>query len=560
VYKLSVENINPELVQIALEKVEGFDFERFANDFLSVLEGRTFVPLGGSKDGGADGLFDCDNGRSYYQFTRQENHRDKIRKTVARLIEFGRNAKSIYYLTSRLIPHIDKEEELLAEELGVVVKIRDRKYIVSHINDSNGTRAAYNNHLAVYTQFLERLNRSDESFNSTHVNDPSAYVFLQHEVTNRLGDRKLIHSLTDSMLLWALSDTDPEQGIFMTEMEIAERIYGRFPWASKLLKGHIAQRLDAMRTKDSAGREVRWYKKENKYCLPFDTRKIIKGENQIDESLKFQFIEELKLMASGLLDADDGDYQNIAMLSDSVIHKVFEKQGLLFAHFLSAEDKIDAPPVVSDCIDEALEAAKIEGQPREAYRDHIENIIRNVFYHGSPTQREYLTNLSRTYVLLFTLQVEPKIIEYFSNMSASFRLYLGSDILVKALSERYLKKEDQVARNLLKMSSEAGITLYLSESVLEEVYTHIRGTYFEFMNYFSHIEPYMTSEIARNSSKILIRSYFYAKAEAQVKGWKSYLGQFISYQNIDRPEGREELRKYLVSESVVSGDTSLNAL
>ncbi len=54
---------------------------------------------------------------------------------------------------------------------------------------------------------------------------------------------------------------------------------------------------------------------------------------------------------------------------------------------------------------------------------------------------------------MFTLQAEPRIIEYFSAMSSSFRLFLGSNILVKALSERYLDEEDQVARNLLKMAA-----------------------------------------------------------------------------------------------------------
>ena len=106
---MKLENINPELVQIALDRVEGFAFEQFAQDFLATLEGRNFVPLGGMKDGGADGLYVSENERSYYQFTRQENHRDKIRKTFKRLKEFGRTAKTLYYLTSRLIPHIDKE-------------------------------------------------------------------------------------------------------------------------------------------------------------------------------------------------------------------------------------------------------------------------------------------------------------------------------------------------------------------------------------------------------------------------------------------------------------------
>lgn len=545
---MKVENISPDLAQIALDRVEGFAFERFAQDFLAALEGRDFVPVGGVKDGGADGLYDSGNGRSYYQFTRQENHRDKIRKTSKRLVEFGRTAKTLYYLTSRLVPHIDKEEDLLSEELDINIKIRDRKYIISHINDSTGTISAYNNHLSTYTQFLERLNRTDRLYPSSHVTDPTAYVFLQHEVTNRLGNRKLIHSLTDSMILWALSETDPDKGIFLTEDEIHSQIYEKFPWSKKILKGHIRQRLEKMRTRDESGREVRWYRKEKKYCLPYETRCIIKEENQIDEILQSRFSDEIKLMASEIFDDDDGTYELIANICLRVVHSVFEKQGLLFADFISSEEKDIALPVVADCIDNALEELNVRAEDKENFREYIENIIRKVFYHSSPAQREYLTTLSRTYVLLFTLQAEPKIIEYFNSMSASFRLYLGSDIIVKALSERYLDAEDQVARNMLRMSAQSGISLYLSECVLDEVYTHIRGTYYEFINHFSEMEPYITREIARNSNKILIRSYFYAKDEGKISSWKSYLGQFLTYMNIEKPEGREELRKYLLSE------------
>ncbi len=542
------ENVHPDLIKISLDRVEGFAFERFAQDFWSALEGRCFVPVGGIGDGGADGLYEGGRDRVFYQFTRQENHRDKIRKTVKRLREFGRTVKTLYYASPRVITHIDKEEDLLSEKLEVFVKIRDRKYVTSHINDSIGTIAAYKNHLSVYTQFLESVGRSSESSQSRHVQDPSAFVFLQHEATNRLGNRKLIHSITDSMILWALSDTDPDKGIFMSDDQIRGRVFDRFPWALKLIKGHIRQRLEKLRTKDEAGREVRWYKKEKKYCLPYETRKIIKSENQTDESLRISFIDEMKLIASDLFDADEGEYQEVAEISSDVVHAIFEKQGLLFSHFLQSDEETDAPPVVSDCIDDAIIKTRVKGSRTEQYREYIEAIIRKVFYHGSPNQREYLSNLSRTYVLLFTLQAEPRIIEYFSTMSASFKLFLGGDILVKALSERYLDKEDQVAINLLKMASASGISMLLSECVLEEIYTHIRGTYYEFINYFSEVEPHITCEIARNSNKILIRSYFYAKQEGVVTSWKSFLGQFVTYSNIVRPEGREELRNYLLSE------------
>ena len=545
---MTTETVHPDLVEIALERVEGFAFERFAQDFISALEGRNFIPLGGVGDGGADGIYDSGNGRSFYQFTRQENHRNKIRRTVERLRDFGRNVTTLYYLTSRVIPHIDSEEELLTEELNVNIKIRDRKYILAHINDTNGTIAAFTHHLLTYTQFLKSLSSQQSGSNSPHIENPSAFVFLQHEVTNRLGNRKLIHSLTDTMILWALSETDPDKNIFMTEEEIGERIYATFPWASKLLKAHLRKRLEAMRNKKEGGREVRWYKKKGLYCLPYETRQIIAAENAADESLGIQFIEELKILVSGLFDDDEGTYQRIAELASLVIHLVYEKQGLLFSHFLTSDDDIHPPPVIADCIDEIINQSNVEAAEIEKYREYIETIIRKVFYEGSPRQREYLQNLSRTYVLLFTLQAEPRLVEYFSSMSASFCLYVGTDVLIKAISERYLPEESQVARNLLKMASASGVAMYLSECVLEEVYTHISATYYEFLNYFADIEPYITREVARNSDKILIRAYFYAKYEGLVTGWKSYLSQFITYDKILSTQGREEIRKYLMAE------------
>jgi hypothetical protein len=545
---MSATNIHPDLLDVALDRVEGVPFERFCQDFLGAIEGRDFVPLGGVHDGGADGLFECGVNRIYYQFTREENHRAKIRRTVDRLAKFGREVKTLYYLTARAIPHIDREEDLLTAELDVIIKIRDRKYIASHLNDSVGTIAAYDNHLSVFTQFLSRLSRKDNRYPSPHVHNPAAYVFLQHEATNRLGNRKLVHSLADTLILWALSETDPDEGIFLTRNEIDERIFSQFPWASKLLKSQISPRLEAMRNKKMGGREVRWYKKEDKYCLPYETRQVIALENSTDEAFQIRFLDELKASASELFDADEGEYQKVADLCLKVVHSVFERQGLLFAHFLVSEEESQPPPVVADCIDDALNVSEIPAELREGFRDYVETVIRKVFYSGSPSQRAYLANLSRTYVLLFTLQAEPRIVDFFSTMSASFSLYVGSDIIVKALSERFLPREDQVARNLLRMAADAGVSMYLSQCVLEEVYTHIRATYYEFINFFADVEPYITTEIARNSDRILIRAYFYAKDNGRVDGWKRYLSHFISYENIPRIEGQEELRKYLVAE------------
>ena len=389
----SKKNIHPELAEIALDRVEGFVFEKFAQDFLSVLEGYSFVPAGGVHDGGADGLFYCEGNITYYQFSIQENHRDKIRKTYKRLINFDRKVKKIYYLSSRIIPHVDvdKEEDLLTDELDVIVKIRDRKFIISHINDSLGIINAYDNHLSVYTEFLSRIAIDDSKFSSKYYKDPSPFVFLQHEVTNRLGNRNLIHSLTDTMILWALSDTDPEKGIIMSSVAICTKIFDSFPWTEKILKGHIDQRLNVLRSKSISGRQVRWHKKQKKYCLPYETREKIKSENQHDESLKLNVSAELKLLVSELFDADNSEYQNIAELCLKVVHSIFEKQGLLFSHFIVSKEDNEPPLIVSDCIDKILENEVTDPKKIEIYRDYIETLLRQIFYHGSPNQRKRIS-------------------------------------------------------------------------------------------------------------------------------------------------------------------------
>jgi hypothetical protein len=53
-----VQTITADVVTIALERVEGTPFEDFVQAFYPAVSGSTYVPLGGTHDGGADGFFE----------------------------------------------------------------------------------------------------------------------------------------------------------------------------------------------------------------------------------------------------------------------------------------------------------------------------------------------------------------------------------------------------------------------------------------------------------------------------------------------------------------------
>jgi hypothetical protein len=97
-------------------------------------------------------------------------------------------------------------------------------------------------------------------------------------------------------------------------------------------------------------------------------------------------------------------------------------------------------------------------------------MLRAAIYESTPAERSYLSKLCRTYLLLFSLNAEPRIVEYFQSMASNFYLYVGSDILIHVLSERYIRPEDQMTTHLLAMLGQAGTTLVLAEPVLDEVH------------------------------------------------------------------------------------------
>lgn len=115
--------VHADLVNVALDRVGGNAFERFAQETLSSLLGPEFVPVGGVKDGGADGLFEDGTASGFMQASVEPDIERKVTATIDRLKEFGRNPKDLAYATSQHVKHVDKVERDLTNKLDVRVRI-----------------------------------------------------------------------------------------------------------------------------------------------------------------------------------------------------------------------------------------------------------------------------------------------------------------------------------------------------------------------------------------------------------------------------------------------------
>ena len=545
--------VDHSLIEIALARVTGRDFEKFVNAFLPAIVGIEYMPLGGVHDGGADafvdaGLHEGKQPDTFYQISIQENHKAKIRHTVEQLRNSGREPRSLVYVTAQTIRLIDKDEENLTRETGVFVRIRDAGWIVSNINHSNETIAAFSSFLKPHLAFLENIGATAPTADPRHLDSRTICVFLEQEVGRR-SRSNLIDSISDSLILWSLEGTDPDKGVLAARADIIQRIEEVLPTAKDFISGVLDDRLKLLSSKgNSTGREIRWYRNTDQYCLPYETRQLVEQENIEDEALKSHVLGEFEVCAQEL--SEDISPRETARIAHRAIELTFENQGLELAAFLEEKVGEYEELSISDRVDTALQESGVAGTEAIATKQVALMAIRRAFYESTQEQRRYFSKLSRTYSLLFMLRVDPKIVEYFQSMSSKLILFVGTDILIRALSERYLRKEDRMTCNMLRMLRDAGANLILAQPVVEEVHSHLENTDWEFQNDFMETEQYVSIDIARHSPKILIRAYFYSRLQPLPgvdgpRGWKSFISQVCDHEALHSPRGRDQVKKYL---------------
>jgi hypothetical protein len=557
--------IDQRLVALALEAVDTHNFERFAQTFYGAIQDREFVPLGGVHDGGAEGfdaqpedpdVFVDEAATSFIQVSKQVTTRQKIRSTVKRLREYGRTPKVVTYITSLVVPDIDKVEAALSQELQCRISIRDAKYIEAYINSNLATQGAFHSFLQPSISYIYSPGVSELGEQAAKHVDRTLAVFLRQEVDSQSSNGKLLDSVADSLIIWALRDTDPDpsKGRLLVREEILALIETALPAAKVFIRGTLDHRLARLCAKDApGGRQIRHYKKSDSFCLPFETREAVAIENADDDLLKLRVscVFEDRLNSEN----DENLDSHRALIVDvchTALERVFEHQGLKLAQFVqnAAEDD-ELYTDVARIATEAVSEIKLDPQVREDVRRYALHVLRGTFYKSSEVERLYLGKLSRTYILMLLLKNDARIVDHFSSISSKLFLYLGSDVIIRAISELYLAPESQTTVNLIKILRSAGAKLALTEKTVDEVATHVRSQIFEFENMYASTEHHVNSDIVEYIDRILIRSYFYAKlipgkGVLTPRNWHAYVSQFCNYTDVRNNVGDHELADYLI--------------
>lgn len=553
--------ISPDLVKLALPNASGQIFEKFSMEYLSALMGVDFRPVGGPHDGGVDGWLDegiyksTRSERVFAQASVERGWKGKITKTMARLMATDRVPEKILYITSQVVKDLDKVEIDLSRELGADIRIYDAQYIANHVNTSAQTIASFEHHLRPLTEWLRAPGAAPLIAASSHVTSPAVYVFLSQELERRSGQTRMIDAVTDALCLWALEGTDPATGKLMTREDVLARICFAIPTAKDFVAERLTDRLKFLCEKARQDGRIRFYRDRDAYCLPLTTRSRIEAENLEDETLRLAMLDSLRRRiadsTAGVFAPDEADLA--AEVAVRALQLLFEQEGLEFSAFIANTEAKARLETVQDALRAALTDSRVQSSQRERIGEGCLYALRGVLQASTDEERLYLGKLARTYALLFTLQAEPRLVAYFDELTADFYLYVGTDVLVSALSERYLAREDQQYRNVLRLAAEAGTKLILAEPVLNETISHLRSSDHEFRAYFAKLAGISLPDAEAQSPRPLVRAYFQALENPDTmaerpKSWPDFINRFVDYAFLHERGGLNDLKGYLLNQ------------
>jgi hypothetical protein len=535
--------INEKSVEIALDAADGWDFESFSQSFLSGIFGIDFRPIGGIHDGGADGVIDLPQFQqntkqtTFVQCSVQSDYVAKINKTIDRLKESGREVKKLIYITNRKVQNLDKEEYRLSDLHDVSIQILDKDFIRVNVNRNDVTVGAFESHLDKYLTPLQTFGHSIIRRATLFTAPPDVYVFLRQTIDRKENKSSLSVALTDGLILKALEGTEPNLNE-MSVKQVEEKIGDLVPGAQKIVRSLVKSRLEAL---SRVQRQVRYVRRHGeKYCLSFELRKKAVEDNMEDESLRVRvkdlWHERIKSISTTNGWLDDEPKQIVETMFE-VIQDAFYKRGLSFAAFL--ENREPGPDIIylEESVSDVFSRLSLSKKRERSFKEAILESLRVALYKGTSDEKLYFHKLSLTYTLLFSLQNDASVAQFFQGLTGDLHLFVGSDVVIKALSEEFLDPANRVMTNSLEIIRRAGGRLVLTEIVLKEILGHLQSTDQEYKHNYQPIENSLNLDIARQIDKILIRAFFYAKfgeaSSRQPRNWQSYLNSFLPYTELN---------------------------
>lgn len=533
-------NIPDSIISACCHKIQdGFLFEKFCKSILNSVHGVDFKPVGGIHDGGQDSfVYQDGNKRIIYQFSIRKDWKTKIKQTIERL-KTNENLRdisfSIIYFTNVEISQseIDKFQIETLSNSSIQCLIHDNSKLKLEINAGEKTRSIFIDFCTEHAVFTQIENQVTDVYGSSGFD--KTLLFLKHFIKDEV-DSDYLEMLVRTHLFISLSDTDPDKGNFKKLDEIIAYITEQIPNLGKdFVSECVSKILKRIDRKQRDDREIRNHS-DSGYCLAYTKRLDMQRHISSDAILIDQFESELdeKISLSHILLQFENS--KIKSVIRKVVTTVFKNQGIEISSSIQNPSSSYHSANLKEVTQSIISKELGEGSDAGKTIIPIFDMVYNIFWRPTNTQKKFCQSLAKTFSLLFLGKADQQVIKHLKMSASGLRLLLGTDIIIKIFAEIHLPNELQRFTNLIRNLKSSSVHLMVNESTVKEAAAHIRSSV---VWYDSKIKPFVSDAEhddqlkdvllfeERFSGKILVRAFYHAKQDGKAKTFDNFIENFV---------------------------------
>ena len=462
---------------MALERLKPGDwarFERFASQFLSLDYPALRTTANAAGDLGRDSeLFSPDGDPStLLQYSVTANWPAKIRQTAKRIRENFKNASILVYATNQVIgAKADELKKELRTTQKLVLDVHDRSWFIDRLRGDERCKIAEELAVDIVDPYLagrEVIETKALTLDNYEAKAAVVHLELQWEDDSRA--KGLTKLSFDALVKSVMRETSSENRMTISAVRAA---------VHKLLPSHSANILDvqvdaALERLDK--RAIRHWRQTNEVCLTHDELLRVRAALLEKEAKNSKLVSEITETIREYFDSPISESATLSLCTrirrvlDSFLLRKGEEFAAAVAQGASVaprDDSLDV--VVTNDFSAFPDDTNLGANAVNAVRSSISEILQR----ASPEVQKYLRSTSDGYTLFAFLRAVPDVQKVVEKIFRNGEIWLDTSVLLPVLAETLLPANEQLVSRLLRAAREAGMRLYVTDGVIEEVERHI---------------------------------------------------------------------------------------
>ena len=451
-------------------------FEEFASAFLSSQYPNLRTVASPSGDDGRDAELFSYDGRvaTILQYSVAKDWQKKIRKTALRISKQLSNTRIVIYVTNQsILSMADSLKTEILNNYGLVLDIHDRDWFLDRFAGDEH-RESVSEALAAkivdpYLASKGVLERSAPTLTSSELRVALTFLQLQWEDDTR--EKGLTRLAFEALVKMVLRNTNKDSRL--ARSEIHDQIGAMF-------SNHDRERLVTL--VDSAlnkltKRVIRHWVQADEFCLTYEESVRVQDRLAGLEIASAALDSEIRTILLDYIEEEESDERDVLIdLARITINHYLVERGEAFASAITdnrtlaigVEELRDSTAAV---IERAAQGEAAEA--RAKLRQIVFETVRELLTEPTPIVQRHLRTKADAYTLFAFLGRTPDIQRAVSKMFSHGRIWLDTTIVLPLLAEELIVGEHRRFSQMIRAASDAGLKLYVTPGVIEEVERHI---------------------------------------------------------------------------------------